>query len=123
MADEYQNAVKKLMDYLDQTAVFAKGELPDVANQMLVYGATMGQFWLTLWCVVAAVSVGLWLLYMAFADSEHIPGKIITGIMALIFVCVAGQCWADLVKIRTAPKLYIMEAMGDMLKAQTCGKR
>lgn len=46
--DAYQDAVNKLMAYVDQTVNFAKGELPEVCKEILIYGAAQNYFWIWL---------------------------------------------------------------------------
>ncbi len=123
MTDQYENATKKLMDYLDQTVVFAQGQLPDVAQQMLAYGAISTKFWLITFSVIAAISFLIWFIYTLGGDEDHIPGKIITGLITVFFICIAGGFYLDLMKISTAPKLYIMQEIASQVRSASCSNK
>lgn len=112
MTDEYQNAVKKLVDYIGDTVNFAKDQLPDVAKEILVYGAQMNHFWLIIWCTLAAIGFISWLIGI-FTDEE---GAMFIGFIAMVFsILFSANCYMHLVKIETAPKLYVLQELSGMI--------
>ena len=118
MTDEYQAAVHKLMDYLSNTVVFAQAQLPDVANQMLVYGAEMAHMWMIGWIIAASLCTATWLAGEIFPLPDSDCGGVIFAFFLLsvgLWVA-AGIQYSVILKIRDAPKLYIMEQLKPMLK-------
>jgi hypothetical protein len=121
MTDEYEKAVSKLITYLDQTVTFAKGELPDVAQQWLVYAAYSNQVWLIFFSVLTFLSV-LAFLRGVFDDYGDGSWAFFGALFSIVFGASSMANYLDLAKIEKAPKLYIMQAMRSELSAATCKK-
>jgi hypothetical protein len=119
MMDEYQGAIKKLTEYLDQTVVFAKGELPDVAQQMLVYGSTTAHVWFYLFLALTVISIIMFIgICCAMSgDSDAAGAAVFMFIFVCLLSCATVSHYMAIVKIEKAPKLYIMEQMREMLRA------
>lgn len=116
--DAYQDAVTKLMNYLNDTVVFAKAQLPDVANQMLVYGAEMAHFWMIFWICVGAFFGLLTVLTVIFGitNNDEMRGGGILGFITVVFFVFAALSYQTQIKIHDAPKLYIMDELAYKLK-------
>jgi hypothetical protein len=114
--DAYQDAVTKLMNYLNDTVVFAKSQLPDVAQQMLVYGAELTHFWMWFWIVGFALSFLMFLVSLLTMDEAGGVGVAMFLIMLGLGV-LAGIEYSTIIEIRDAPKLYILDELASKLKA------
>jgi hypothetical protein len=113
--DAYQEAVNKLITYIDQTVDFAKGQLPDIAQEILTYGATMEQFWMWFFIVFAGISfVTMIATIIGSMDSDN-PAPAMMFFAFLGLSIFAAHDYVVLIKIKEAPKLYVMEQMHDML--------
>jgi hypothetical protein len=114
--DAYQDAVHKLMDYMNDTVVFAKAQLPDVANQMLVYGAEMAHMWMIGW-IIAAVIAFLMFLGFGLLGGDERGGVSFVFFLAWIGLSIAaGHAYSVQIEIRDAPKLYIMDQLAERVK-------
>lgn len=115
--DAYQDAVHKLMDYMNDTVIFAKAQLPDVAQQMLIYGAEMAHIWMWGWIIVAIACFLFWLTSLIAIDEAG--GLAFTIFLAWIGAgaCAVAQYSVQL-EIRDAPKLYIMEQLANQVKSK-----
>jgi hypothetical protein len=108
MTDEYQNAVKKLADYIGDTVNFAKEQMPDVAKEILAYNATIDHYWIAVFLVFTVFGLILSIVGL-LTDGE---GKQIFGCLLLIVgVVFSVAAYTDLVKIEQAPKLYILNEL------------
>lgn len=119
MTDEYQNAVKKLVDYIGDTVAFAKDQLPDVAKEILVYNASVDHFWLVIWGVAAVISL-LLIVVGILTDTDGMAP--IMSFAFLVFIVLSGFCYMDLVKIQEAPKLYILDELKSRIPHPSCPK-
>lgn len=113
MTDEYQNAVKKLVEYVGDTVNFAKEQMPDVAREILVYNAAIDHYWLALFVITAVAgfftfTIGL----LTDGEGKQACG----GIMVVTGILFSVSTYCDLVKIETAPKLYILDELNSKLK-------
>lgn len=117
MTDEYQNAVKKLVDNIGDTVNFAKEQLPDVAKEILTYNATIDHYWLAVWLIVMVLGVILFIIGL-LTDGE---GKqVFGGFLFLGSIIISMMTYTDLVKIEQAPKLYILDEL--KTKVESCKK-
>jgi hypothetical protein len=117
--DAYQDAVHKLMDYMNDTVVFAKAQLPDVAQQMLIYGAEMSHMWMIGWIIAAAIAF-LMFLGMAIIAGDEGGGPSCFFFIAWVGCSIAAGCsYSTVIEIRDAPKLYIMDELASKLKSTT----
>ncbi len=110
--DAYQEAVVKLMSYVDQTANFATAQLPDVAAQMLAYGETIAIIWAVVLGVFFLMSLFGFLLAVSKEDDIAMGllfPLIITGIFLVVNI-------GTIIEIKTAPKLYILHELKNALK-------
>lgn len=116
--DAYQQAVEKLLTYMDQTVSFAKGQLPDIAQEVLSYGTTMAHFWMWFWIVFAVLGfIGLVAVSVPSDDDSGQGGAIAVMFFITFGLCVgAGFQYADLVKIEKEPKIYIIQQVRDSLR-------
>lgn len=111
-ADAYQQAVTKLMTYIDNTAAFAQEQLPDVARQMLEYGAYTSSLWMFIALVVVALTL-LAMFFSAASGNEAWPMWFVSLGISLMF---AGSNYSTIKKIELAPKLYIMDEMAAKIR-------
>lgn len=113
MTDSYEKALDKLVEYIDQTVTFAKGELPEVATQIAAYGAASSTILMWVFIAASAVMFMVWLLSIASSDGDT-PAPYFA--FALLIFCVAGSVAyrMTLLKIETAPKLYVLEQVREL---------
>jgi hypothetical protein len=108
MPNEYENAVKTLVDYVGQSVSFAKEQLPDVAKEILIYNATIDHYWLAAWLIMMVFGLVLFIVgLLTDGEGKQAFGGIVFVLCSVFAVCAYG----DLVKIEQAPKLYILDEL------------
>lgn len=109
MKDSYEAALDKLVQYIDQTVVFAQGQLPEVAEQIIAYGVASSVTSIWIFSIIAVLSFLLFLYAIAVVDYEG-GGLAILGLLALIasLACIYAS-YMTLIKIEKAPKLYVIQ--------------
>lgn len=106
--DAYQDAVSKLISYLDQTVDFARGQLPEVCKEILAYGAYSNTFWIWFSGVFAVLSLLIFIL--SIVKNDDCGGCTVACFMLLLGMSTAtGANIMEAKKIELAPKLYVME--------------
>jgi hypothetical protein len=125
-----------LMDTVKQSGEFVQAQAPDVARQMVAWGFWSGWTGATMCAVgaVAAVIFGLRAGRMAErgwrCDNSHYKtdgqeaaaavGGILGSILCTVafILCLIGipTYWSTALKATVAPKLYVLEQVGQMLK-------
>jgi heme/copper-type cytochrome/quinol oxidase subunit 2 len=114
-----------LMDTVKQSGEFVQSQAPDVARQMVAWGMWSG------WCgvaicllVIAALMAGgvKLIRYGASDKCEHDEGACVgAGLIACVlttiplFILFVGA-FPTALKATVAPKLYVLEQVGNMLK-------
>jgi hypothetical protein len=112
--DAYQDAVNKLMSYIDQTANFAKGQLPDIANELLVFGVTQHTLLAYLFGSITILAFLVFLLGIWIAKDGEEGGLEVSVVFFLIFgvgCAITGAQILDLYQIKEAPKIYVLHEL------------
>jgi len=118
VADQYQEALKKLMDYMQDTVVFAKSQLPDIANQMLTYGAHMAHLWMIFWIIIAAVA--LLSFFVGLIAMDEGSGVCFISLLLIVAASIAACFqYGTQIKIKEAPKLYLMDELASRVYEAT----
>ncbi len=81
----------------------AKSQAPEVVNQLLVWNFGSSIVWGCVWAAVA---------YAFFCFARKVDeelGALLCYVMSIIFVCISISFFSDAAKIKTSPKLYIVE--------------
>lgn len=119
-ADRLNELVGWLADTAKSTEAFVLEQAPDVARQIVAWGLWSSVFWLSV--CVPFVMVGLWLLAKAFRtfkngdpDCDAFTLIVVGVILCFPIVGVIDNA-AQIVKIKVAPKVYLIEAAARMLK-------
>jgi hypothetical protein len=96
----------------------AEKVLPEVAQEYLAYGMVCHSVWLIVGIVI--LPIGIYLTYKAFtakygsklydADLEPLVG-VLGVVLILIGITSAGINANELIKINTAPKVYIIDQL------------
>lgn len=106
----YQEAVNKLMGYIDQTVNFAKGELPEVCKEILAYGAAQSHFWCWFSGIFAVIAAVIFVLTFIAANKDNEYGASIFMLIATFGLSTLCGCnMMEAKKIELAPKLYVLE--------------
>lgn len=118
MTDEYQKATQKLVEYVTQIVDFGKEQMPDVVTQLLAYDAKIA--WMLFFvCVIGALFTAFCLFLAVVSDAEGWQG-VNFSILVVLILCSIGN-YATLVKIETAPKLYVLDELNGRIKLE-CSK-
>lgn len=113
--DAYQTAVTKLLAYLDQTVSFAQGQLPDIANQILTYGAYDALLGMWICIIISILMIGVSILNsLQYGDFSGISAFFALIISTGFFIGAMGN-FSTYKKIELAPKVYVIEQVKDML--------
>lgn len=112
----------KLLEYLNSGVAFVQEQAPDVAKQILSYGAYETSLWMRI-----DFSIGMGLIVLAIlliwtgikAEMEGLAASALFPIAIAIGFLIAGVSnKLDLVKIERAPKVYLLE----QIAAKSCKK-
>ena len=116
MDDQIKAIALKLLEQVKQGADFIIGQLPDVANQIIVYKFWESTFWLCFCVFLSLVFLVIGILcWHAENTLKNAQGGWATlGIvlfLAASFAFIFGAaCYIpDMIKLKTAPKLYLIE--------------
>ena len=106
MTDKYEGAVEKLITYIDNTVVFAKEQMPDVAVEILSYGLTVNMY-----SAVVSGVLGVMFLIIFLCSWINDSGEptFFTGAVMLICIVICLTSVMGVKKIELAPKLYVLE--------------
>lgn len=111
-----------LADSVKGSGEFVKEQAPEVAQQMVAWGAFCAAMWLAI-CVVLALLAAfvMWRLDRAYPGDAKAPDSAVVGFMVSLCVIVACLLGAalnggTLAKTQIAPKLYVLERVRGMLK-------
>jgi hypothetical protein len=111
--EAYQSVAEKLIQYLDETVLIAKAQLPDIAVQMLAWGVQSNT--IGLWVFGAASFVFIVFIALGFLSGEPELGTLMSSLgLALCLICTLAS-YTELKKIEAAPKLYILEEARDLV--------
>lgn len=115
------NNTDKLIDYLISNIESAKGfvaeQAPDVARQILEYGFWDNLMYLTIGAVLFTL---FFIIFVRIYLSKEMSGEEKFGIgffvLLAIFFCSLAISFnvSSLIKIKTAPKLYVIEKMKEL---------
>ena len=117
--DAYQTAVTKLLAYLDQTVTFAQGQLPEIATQILSYGAYDAVLGMWTFGIIAAILllISAWMYISSWGNdwSDSGIGSLILLVIGIVLTVCAVQNFSVYKKIELAPKVYVVEQVRGML--------
>ena len=113
MSNTYDDAINKLITHIDDAVIFSKEHLPDVANQLLIYGATVHTYW--------AVGSGiLALIFFIVFLSGYLAGDGEAAFLSCAaFLVTFAICMGNVMnikKIEVAPKVYVIEEVRGFVK-------
>lgn len=118
MTDEYQKATKELMQYVTQAVEFTKNQMPEVVAQLLAYDAKVAAILLA--CCVIGWFVALMVLLFAYANDSEAAQVFAWAAILLLPLAALGN-FTTIVKIETAPKLYVLDELRQRIGTE-CGK-
>lgn len=105
---------KKLIDYLNDTELFVKEQLPDIFNQIILYGrieTAVSLIFVVIWDIfLYRVVKKLYLMTDEFGDIQLLPAIAIFAMaLATIFFNIGAiVAISKLIQVWAAPKLYII---------------
>lgn len=113
MTDKYDGAIEKLINYIDNTIVFAKEQMPEVAMEILNYGVVFN----TYIAILCGIFVGIFLLMFLMSWMKY-EGELtfFSGIALIIFTAFFLASILHLKKIELAPKLYVLQEIRSLTK-------
>jgi hypothetical protein len=111
---EYNKALEVLIQNINEITDFSKEQLPDVARQVLEYGAWDAQYGLTLSTIAACVfGIMFMICIIKVFTSYDTAGSIILSIFSGLFLflsCIGIMANnSTLKKIEIAPKYYLIQ--------------
>ena len=111
---EYNKALELLIQNINEITDFSKEQLPDVARQVLEYGAWDAGYGITLSAIVACIS-GIILMicilksYSSYDNVESVMFGIFAG-LAFSLSCIGIMAnYSTLKQIEIAPKYYLIK--------------
>lgn len=108
-------ALAELISKLTVLIEGAEGHLPEIANQMLIYGAFDANLTLIIGVIFAIPTIILFILAVIDGDA---PGYSIFSVVFFILSLIFCGCGVStLYKIDKAPKLYLLQQTADLVKA------
>lgn len=119
MTDEYEKAVKKLVDYIGASVDFAKEQAPDVAREILVYGAYTNYLVVAFATIFAIIGFIVFMIGLACDEGGK---QTVGGMLGLGGILFIGFACSDLYKIEHAPKLYILDDLRTKIST-TCNSK
>lgn len=124
-------SVKVITDYLSASVEFVKEQAPDVANQIIAWGAAQAIFWTVVGAVmIVAATIG-WTLVIKFSKkplydnyhswSERQIARFVPTLVLSIFFTIAGIASVitnlqTYLMIQYAPKVYLLMYLKDLIK-------
>jgi hypothetical protein len=106
MLENTDKAIGELLQKLPDIIKSAEGQLPDIANQMLVWGVYDAK--LSIYLGVAFVIFAILILVASLAIEDGFVALI--GTLATIFALLnLSYSMSELHKIKEAPKVYLLE--------------
>lgn len=123
MPDDLKPVLKLLLEALQSTGNFAMEQAPLVLREMIWWGTGEAIFWWALWWTAAAV-VYFWIrptVYYAVDadDQDRAIGDIFFRVgCSIAMLAAAGVNAFTLIKISVAPRLYLIEQIGQILNGK-----
>lgn len=109
MKDSYEAALDKLVQYIDQTVVFAQGQLPEVAEQIIAYGVASSVTSIWIFSIIAVLSMLLCLYGFANIDYDGVGFGVFGFFGLMVSLAFIYFNYMTLIKIEKAPKLYVIQ--------------
>jgi uncharacterized membrane protein YphA (DoxX/SURF4 family) len=107
--------LKLLVDILKNTKDVVASQMPDILNQMLIYGAASATIWMWITGIIVVLCVIMIIIGSLTEEVEIIPISFVIGIVfAINFACNA----MTLYKINHAPKLYLLQEISSMIQTK-----
>jgi len=105
-----------LMDYVTKAVDFGTEQVPLIAQELLTFGLYTNILGVVIYGVLFLLSLGLvYLSYRHFKDHRNEALYGLTLGIALVVVPLLGVgvgfCISDIIKIQTAPKVYVLQHM------------
>jgi hypothetical protein len=111
--EKLSQVLDALIGVIKSSAEFAGNQLPDIAQQACAYEVAASTYWLVIFGVLLVLLLGFLILLIASKSDEGI-GITLTAI--IVFTALSGFQIMDIVKVKTAPKVYVMEYFIDKIK-------
>lgn len=127
MSDDLKPMLKLLLDALQSSTDFAIAQAPLILREMIWWGIGSAIFrWVFWWAI--AISAYVWLrpvvLKIAapnavqFESEAHITTLVFRGVCGVVLLASAGGNAYVLIKIAVAPRLYLIERIGEILNGK-----
>lgn len=116
-----------LLDFIESslksTKAFAAEQAPDVVKEILRYGVWTNAFQIVVASLFVAISItfAFWCggnMEGTWDNDAWIFGVIVSIVVTFIFVFWWAACLDELVKIKLAPKIYILEEAKGLLSSE-----
>ena len=107
MRDEIIN---KLIEYIEGTKDFILDQAPCIVQEILAYDTKSTVLWLCFACILAACGIGV-CLYGIFSKKSTYDKPLAMFayfVTPMVFVAIFACC-DNLIKIKVAPKYYVLE--------------
>ena len=121
MDEQIKSIALQLLEQVKQGTDFIIGQLPDAANQIIVFKFWESTFWLC-FCVFLSI-VFLVLGILSWKAEDNISGAMggwaflgfILFIAAALTFFIGVACYIpEMIKLKTAPKLYLIEYLSKL---------
>jgi hypothetical protein len=112
--EKLNQVMDALIGVIKSSAEFAGSQLPDIAQQACAYELASSTTWLILLVVLIVLLVGF-LALLILKDSDDGVGLTLSAIIVLAML--SGVQIMDIIKVKTAPKVYVMEYFIDKVKS------
>jgi formate-dependent nitrite reductase membrane component NrfD len=100
----FDQLATKGLQYLENFEQFAKTEIPDYFQQILTYNLNVSFFWLGVFGLI--ILLGCLLMYVSKDSGDGMGFGVI---IIMIFVLLSGFQIRDIVKIKYAPKVFLVD--------------
>lgn len=121
MDEQIKSIALQLLEQVKQGADFIIGQLPDIANQIIVFKFWESTFWLCFCVFLSLAFIVLGILCWKAEDSVSSAqggwatlGMLFFVAAAAAFVLGAACYIPDMIKLKTAPKLYLIEYLSKL---------
>lgn len=111
-------ALKVIVDLIQNSADFAKQQLPDVVQQKIAY--TVWSDWLGIKIVLVVLAILLMGSIISITVKKYNDYNVIFVVLFLIGVAgggiIVGSNYLEIVKVQKAPKAYAVEYLSTLVK-------
>jgi len=103
--------MSKAIEYLEQTEVFLKDQVPDFFTQVVQYHLAISLFWVVLSLAIIAISSAQLLRIRKMDDLEEwdVGIAVVSGFLIVMFFMVFSANISTTIKASVAPKVFIVD--------------